>query len=322
MTKMRWLVALAVLCLVVAAAAVAYAAGKAGPMAPRVVRAQGFELVDPSGKLWGRLSAPGKRGEGGAGLVLFGADGKERLFVGLRGNGEALIRLRDTTGSKSMAEINVGRPPGDAAHLALWHRGERAEVTCGEYGSSVMLLRPDGTLARTSVDSSGMPALDLAGGNSEGEAVLSVQSEGPWLTLQGRDRAGVIDARVGSGGEMSLSMFGKEGSAYSGLSADPNGCARLAVGEVDIRSGDGTPSLLMYDDKGKARVALGKTVIAAPQAVDAGRASEWSLLFSDENQRVIWSVPSTSLPAQDSGPADTGSHEPGADGRCEPSGLE
>jgi len=320
MSRGRWLVALAFVCVVVAAAALAYGAGKAEPAAPKVVRAQVFELVDPSGKVWGRLSAPGKTGEGGAGLVLFGPHGKDRLFVGLRGNGEALIRLRDASGSKSMAQINVGRPPGDAAHLMLWHRGERAEVTCGEYGSSVMLLRPDGTLARTSVDSSGMPALHLVGENSEAEAMLSVQSEGPWLTLQGRDRAGVIDARVGSSGEMSLAMIGKGGGAQAGMSTYPNGFAHLGVGKVDLRSGDGSPSLVMYDDEGKTRVALGKTVIAAPQAVDAGLASEWSLLFSDENERVIWSAPPISVPAHDSCGVDGGGHKPGAVSECEPEG--
>ena len=76
MSKGKWAVVLAVL-VVLAAIALAYAAGQAKAAAPEVVRAQRFEVVDAEGRVRIALAMGGENGQS-PGLALLDAKGKSR----------------------------------------------------------------------------------------------------------------------------------------------------------------------------------------------------------------------------------------------------
>lgn len=146
MSKTRWLLALAVLCLLVAAAAVAYAAGKAKPTVPvaEVVRAKRFELVDGRGWTRGLLAitesgspglwltdAKGKAGarlalsaNGVSELALLDVKGKVRAYLALDTDGNGRIFLSDAEGTTSAvlsggsASLDLREPDGSWANLA------------------------------------------------------------------------------------------------------------------------------------------------------------------------------------------------------------
>ena len=82
-------------CVVVAIAAVAYAAGKTS--APEVLRAQAFEVVDAEGKVCAVL---GLRGDGGGNLDLMDAKGLKRATLSVLPNGGPVLMLSDARGEE------------------------------------------------------------------------------------------------------------------------------------------------------------------------------------------------------------------------------
>jgi len=91
MSRGRWALVIAAVCLVVTAAAIAYAAGQATAPVQEVVRAQKFELVDEAGKMRAALAML----PSGAGLGLYDNDGKLRADLLLLSDGGPRLRLLD-----------------------------------------------------------------------------------------------------------------------------------------------------------------------------------------------------------------------------------
>ena len=106
--------------LVVAIAAVAYAAGKTS--APEVIRAQAFEVVDAEGKVCAVL---GLRGDGGGNLDLSDAKGLKRATLSVLPTGGPVLMLSDARGEER-ATLTVHR-------LTMRDEtgGERATLTVG-----------------------------------------------------------------------------------------------------------------------------------------------------------------------------------------------
>ena len=73
MSRGRWSAVVVAVCLVVTVAAMAYAAGQAKTAAPKVVRAQRFELVDAEGRVRAML---GLLPDGSPSMVLYDEKGK------------------------------------------------------------------------------------------------------------------------------------------------------------------------------------------------------------------------------------------------------
>lgn len=125
MTKTRSLVAFAVLCLVVAAAAVAYARRNAHP-SPAEVRAQAFVLVDDEGQELARL-APTPDGSGW-GLLVFDSTGKPAVGAATGETGSAL-GVFDNSGAR---RITLGvAPDGSSAGIIVARQDGHPAVNVG-----------------------------------------------------------------------------------------------------------------------------------------------------------------------------------------------
>jgi len=97
MGKARWAVVVTAVCLVVAAVAVAYVAGKAKAVpVQEVVRAKRFELVDAKGAVRGVISM----GEDARspGVAFLDAKGKRRAELTTKSDGSSLLALHDKSG--------------------------------------------------------------------------------------------------------------------------------------------------------------------------------------------------------------------------------
>jgi len=136
MRRERLLIALAVVCLLVAVGAVGYGAGKASDV-PEVIRAQRFELVDEEGRV--------------------------RSELRLNEFGEACLLLCDAEGSP---QITLGFDEGDRYSMLVFSSGKAMDprITLGvdpkTSRSEIRLSDRDGKLRA---------ALDL---NAEGEPTL------------------------------------------------------------------------------------------------------------------------------------------------------
>jgi hypothetical protein len=164
MTRDRWLVVLALACVVVAAAAVAYAAGKADPTPMQeVVRAKRLELVDSSGRVRAALRfkvggwpRPGTEGnskeeieqEEMPELVMFDEQGTERAHLIVDRHGSWFGLHRETGKLGAMLDASY-RNNG----LAVFDMNEKVRVAVeagerfphvGVYRHGLVLLGDDG----------------------------------------------------------------------------------------------------------------------------------------------------------------------------------
>lgn len=103
-------------------AAPASASAPEQSLAPKFLRAQAFEVVEPSGRVLTRLGAEGEHPTYPV-LSIFGENGKQRIRIGMRREG--------------------GSAPSDSAFLALLdERGDMlAELSCGYDDEAALLLR-------------------------------------------------------------------------------------------------------------------------------------------------------------------------------------
>ncbi len=145
MSKTRWTVALVAVCLVVTAAAVAYAAGKAkAPAVPQVVRAGRFELVDGQGRLRGKLAV---NSDGTPGLDLYDGAGQLRVTLALAEDGNPSVELTDKNG-KQRAALFVGKS-GEPGLSLLDKQGQaRAELYLANMGDARLLFSDGRAQAR------------------------------------------------------------------------------------------------------------------------------------------------------------------------------
>jgi len=132
MSRDRVLIALAVACLLVAAGAVGYGAGKGGDV-PEVVRAQAFELVDEEGKARAVL---GLGREGAPNLDLKDANGLKRATLALLPDGSPVLVLNDARG-----EERATLTGGPSLTMRDKTGGERAALTVRYDGSPSLVLR-------------------------------------------------------------------------------------------------------------------------------------------------------------------------------------
>ncbi len=158
-------------CLVVTAAAVAYAAGKAkASPVPEVLRAKRFEVVDSRGRVWAVLSAPDETASSISGLVLFGEDGQEHASLGVD---PPQLALRNTN-FKGSAGLELS--PQGVASLVLWSRQDDKTSRVG------LGVAPDGAVGLSLSDregkeravlelrEDGSPRLGMFDGRGEGHA--------------------------------------------------------------------------------------------------------------------------------------------------------
>jgi len=176
MGKARWGVLVAAVCLVVAAVAIAYAAGKAKAVpVQQVVRAERFELVGSKGKVRADL---GLLPDGTLALDLHDRDGKLRAHLGLLPDGSPGLALCDTDGKGRAGLVVLS---DDTPHLVLFDKDGRLRVEAA--------VRPDGA-----------PGLDLYDQAGKLRAVLGA-------TVIGTNRTSTVARRP----ESSLVLFDKEG---------------------------------------------------------------------------------------------------------------
>ena len=94
MSRPKWAIVLAVV-VVLGAIGAAYAAGQTKATAPKVVRAQRFELVDAEGRVRGALAfSP----DGSPALVFTGAEGKSAAALGVLTGSRPNLMLADKKG--------------------------------------------------------------------------------------------------------------------------------------------------------------------------------------------------------------------------------
>jgi hypothetical protein len=124
-TRAKWAILVAAVCLVVTVAAVAYAAGQAKTATPKVVRAQKFEVVDAQGRVRATL---GLLPDGSPSLELTDEQGKTRAQLSLYSDGSPYLGLQDAK-LKTRAELSLdsgGRPS-----LALSDEQGKTRATMG-----------------------------------------------------------------------------------------------------------------------------------------------------------------------------------------------
>jgi hypothetical protein len=178
-------------CLVVAIAAVAYAAGRTKSPPTAVVRATRFELVDGEGKVWAALGFEGgtksasrqvglrlfdKTGAARARLALAGQDGSPELelqtgqaglIVHLREGNEPMLVLRDARGRTGL--VLLASDIGSSLLLPDSDGEARAGLGAFRDGSAGLVLHSSETKASAELDlsSDGVPRLELK--NKDGE---------------------------------------------------------------------------------------------------------------------------------------------------------
>jgi hypothetical protein len=198
--SVKWAMVL-VACAVLAAMAVAYAAGQAKAAAPKVVRAQRFEVVDAEGRVRGEIGL-GTDGHT-PGLMFCNDKGKVCAMLVVSPDGSSSLMLSDAKGGTRGALMvgSDGRP-----NLWLYDgnaKGKlRAALSVGSDGQpSLGLYDAKGELrAALGTDSGGRPSLGLADEQGKPRAVLGALA----LKTIG---TGAVEQRA----ESSLVLFDKEG---------------------------------------------------------------------------------------------------------------
>jgi hypothetical protein len=250
MSKTRWLVVLAALCLLVTALAVAYAAGVAKSAVPvqELVRAQRFEVVDSLGRTRAVLGAvrtdDGNEevslsivGRGGSvvaeletkrlfvcdygELTVYGNSPRQRESATLGGYGPALTLDDDVNGECNLSPAGLGFYVGPTPSMPVGSDKLGAEELAKSWAAFSAALDARSRIS-LSVSRNGLPQLTLSDGEGRGRAVLSIRDGRPWLSLSDED--GTCRAVLGSVGletvktgetrktaESSLVLFDKEG---------------------------------------------------------------------------------------------------------------
>lgn len=145
----RFLIALAVVCLLVAVGAVGYGAGKASDV-PEVVRAQRFELVDAKGEVRSELRL-NDFGEGC--LLLYDAEGRPQIVLGFDA-GDKYAGLVLSSGNAMQPRLTLGVDP----------RTSRSEVRLSDRSGKLR--------AALELDAEGEPTLWFPRGTAEDGQVI------------------------------------------------------------------------------------------------------------------------------------------------------
>jgi hypothetical protein len=174
-TRAKWAILVAAVCLVVTVAAVAYAAGQAKTAAPKVVRAQKFEVVDAQGRVRATL---GLLPDGSPSLELTDEQGKTRAQLSLYSDGSPYLGLQD---AKLMPHAMLGVRSDGSPYLGL----QDAKLK---------------TRAELSLDSGGRPSLALS--DEQGKTRAAMGTTSPETTHTGATEQNV---------EFSLVLFDKQG---------------------------------------------------------------------------------------------------------------
>lgn len=179
MSRGKWaVVAIVATCLVVTAAAVAYAAGKAKPAVPvqEVLRAKRFELVDGKGRTRGLLALTES---GSPGLWLTDANGKALARIWVETEGAAAMSLGDPIRTR----LELGASDDGAMVLLTASKGPKhrsASLDCSQEYLGLDLSRAD---------------IDENGARLRGGASLRVDSGGGSLRVDGpQPRLSVVGA--------------------------------------------------------------------------------------------------------------------------------
>ena len=273
MAKGKWAVLVVALCLVVAVAAVAYAAGKAKPTVPvqEVVRAQRFELVDTAGEVYARLGFEkgqvqfnlyDKQGQdrasfvlfadGMPGLVLFDDKGEQRLSLSASSDASTL-EMMDAAGRK-LLNLSVG--PGKSSGLGVFDEQQKLRA--------ILTLGPNGT--------------SLVGvGDAAGNCRASLEAEADTGAMVLRDSAGKSRA--------ALAVVPDGGVGLNLRDTSEKLRAHVSVGK------DGKPRLLLLDADEKERVVLGPMPLEVTRTSVVEERSESSLVLFDKEGKVLWEAP-------------------------------
>lgn len=214
MSKSKWAVVFAGLCLVPAAVAIAYAAGaQAAAPVQEVVRAKCFELVNNEGEERAKLdltldgspslSMCDETGRvrlilqcsntHGLSLQMFDRDVTPRLALSLFEDGRPEIRLLD---SKGMDRVLLTVESDGPARLDLLDNAGEVHATLG--------VLPDGSSMLVFRDESNRPRVSLT----------EIQSRGSGLTFE--DSQGIVraDILVAEDGRGVMNLRGPDGNAF------------------------------------------------------------------------------------------------------------
>jgi hypothetical protein len=222
-------------------------------------------LVDEEGRV---VAALATGPDEAAQLRFWDGDGRLRLAVGLRQNGEPWVRLHDKTGKLHVAELSVWGPEGDGmAELQLTHGGCRGVNLYSDASGSRLSLsdwdrKCDSSL---SVGSDGHSVLYLSNPETMADALLELTPQGrAALALNAQQREGAVSLEAAPGGRCGLAFFGKGGHGRAVLATWPDGSSRLHLNDEhgnprgDLAVGeDGSPSLVLRDAVGTEWVSLG-----------------------------------------------------------------
>ena len=136
MSRAKWPMVIAVLCLLVAVAAVAWAAGQAKLSAPEVIQAQRFELVDAEGQVRGRLTVASSTGPA---LLLYDEDGSVRARLWLSLDGSPSLNLYDTDGRGGVSAF-----PGTDGNPGVCLRDKEGTLRAGLFAEGLELSDEQG----------------------------------------------------------------------------------------------------------------------------------------------------------------------------------
>lgn len=292
MSRGRWALVIAAVCLVVTAAAIVYAAGQATAPVQEVLRAQRLELVDAKGRVRGTFRSAA---DGHPALALLDEDGRARLVLALDQAGQPSIVLGGKEGGPPHVILSVNEQESGESGLSLLDADckHRAMFALGTDGNAYLSL--------TSEDMNEVIRLSVGPGGTEPQFTIRDKqdrvrfgvrlgaTEDPELVLYDENRMERAGLGLDADGRSSLELCDKKGKVRAALRVVPDGTPALALfaeqGEggamllVPPASGTG---LSLRDEKGEPRARLSLLADGSPQ-----------LVLSDSEGKVIFSAPDT-----------------------------
>lgn len=136
--RLQWVMVIVAMCLLVAVAAVAWAAGQAKASAPEVIRAQRFDLVDAEGRVRGRLSIASSSGPA---LLLYDENGTVRARLRLSLDGSPTLDLYDTDGRGGVSAF-----PGTDGNPGVCLRDKEGTLRAGLFAEGLELSNEQGQI--------------------------------------------------------------------------------------------------------------------------------------------------------------------------------
>ena len=185
-------------------------------------------------------------------------------------------------------------------HLERMSRRWQAVTTLAVATLALVLLIGAGKNGETSVPGELQArAFVLVDRDGTPLARLGLLPHGAWgLGFYDQGKKSRIVLSVEDDGSSSLSLFGKDGKGSLLLSANGSGATSLRLVDTHWKTRttlatwpDGSPFLQLTDRDGKDRALLRYTEVTARATGDLIKRPGPSLLFFDQEERVVWQAP-------------------------------